>query len=218
MTRRLVVAALACSVLLAGCLGGAGGAPDSATTDGETTEVTTDATTEMTATSSTDTATTDTATTDTATTDTATTDTATTDTATTDAPRRHTYDTYEEFAANSSFSVPEPNVSEPFAFESGIVMELADSEYAAMAYHDAENGSLENVLSIRKAENESQYDLTAGNATTVGDREARYVATETGGKLVWECEGYAYRVSVQQFTDEFGEQELRAVAESVGCE
>jgi hypothetical protein len=208
MTRRLVVAALACSVLLAGCLSGAGGAPDSTTTDGETTEVTTDATTEMTATSSTDTATTDTATTDT----------ATTDTATTDAPRRHTYDTYEEFAANSSFSVPEPNLSEPFAFESGIVMELADSEYAAMAYHDAENGSLENVLSIRKAENESQYDLTAGNATTVGDREARYVATETGGKLVWECEGYAYRVSVQQFTDEFGEQELRAVAESVGCE
>lgn len=201
MNRRLVVAALACSVLLAGCLGGAGGAPDSTTTDGETTattEMTTDATTEMTATSSADT--------------------ATTDTATTDAPRRHTYDTYEEFAANASFSVPEPNVSAPFAFESGVVMELADSEYAAMAYHDAENGSLENVLSIRKAENESAYDLTAGNATTVGDRDARYVATETGGELVWECEGYAYRVSVQQFTDEFGESELRAVAESVGCE
>ncbi|WP_135853070.1 hypothetical protein [Halorussus salinus] len=200
MSRRLVVAALACSLLLAGCLGGAGGAPDSTTTDGETTattEVMMD-TTEVTATSSADT--------------------ATTDTATTDAPRRHTYGTYEALAANASFSVPEPNVSEPFAFESGIVMELADSEDVVMAYHDTENGSLENVVSIRKAENESAYDLTAGNATTVGDHDARYVAEESGGKFVWECEGYAYRVSVQEFTDEFGEQELRAVAESVGCE
>ncbi|UPW00912.1 hypothetical protein M0R88_02125 [Halorussus gelatinilyticus] len=208
MNRRLVVAALACSLVLAGCLGGAGGAPESTTTETTATETpatATETTAERQTTEGTQT-----------TTEARTTEMTTTTTA--EPPRHRTYYTHEALAANTSFSVPKPNVSAPFAFESGIVMELAGSEYVAMAYHDAENGSLENVLSIRKAENESQYDLTAGNATTVGDRDARYVAEESGGKLVWECDGYVYRVSVQQFTDEFGEAELRAVAESVGCE
>ncbi|MFC7082428.1 hypothetical protein [Halorussus caseinilyticus] len=199
MTRRLVVAALACSLVLSGCLGGSAGAPETTTVSETTTPETAPATVE------------------TPTTDAATTEVATTRT-TDAAPRHRTYETPEALAANASFSVPDPEVPSRFAFESGIVMELADSEYVAAAYHDAENGSLENVLSARKAENESADDLTAGNATTVGDHDARYVAEDSGGKFLWECDGYVYRVSVQQFTDEFGEAELRAVAESVACE
>jgi hypothetical protein len=97
-------------------------------------------------------------------------------------------------------------------------MERPDSEYVAMAYHHVRNGTLQNVVSVRKAENESAYDLTAGNATSVGDRDARYVEEDGGGTFVWECDSYVYRVSVETFTDEFGERELRDVAESVGCE
>lgn len=206
MTRGVVAAALACLLVLSGCLGGSAGAPGATTaettepatpeatvtTDAVTTETTTAEATEMTTAEATET--------------------------TTDAlPRHRVYDTREALAANASFSVPDPNVSEPFEFDGGVAMELAEGRFVAMAYHDVENGSLENVLSIRKAENASNYDLTVGNATTVGDRDARF-ADGDGGKLLWECNGYFYRVSVQQFTEEFGEEELRAVAESVGCE
>ncbi|UPV74881.1 hypothetical protein M0R89_02135 [Halorussus limi] len=195
MNRRLTVAALACSLVLAGCLGGSAGSPDSTTVETTATTQTTTAATETTRTAET-----------------------TDPTTTAERPRHRTYDTREALAANASFTVPEPNVSEPFAFESGVAVDLANGEYVAMAYHDTENGSLENVVSIRKAVNESHYDSTAGNATTVGDRDARYVAEDSDGKFLWQCNGYVYRVSVQQFTDEFGESELRAVAESVGCE
>ncbi|WP_137285000.1 hypothetical protein [Halorussus salinisoli] len=202
MNRRLVVAALACSLVLAGCLGGSAGTPDSTTTF-ETTATTTDATEPG----------------ETATTEVAATEATPNETTATDSPpRQRTYDTYDALADDASFSVPDPDVPEPFAFESGITVQLPDSEYVAMAYNDVENGNLENVLSIRKAENESAYDFTAGNATTVDDSDARYVESDGGGKFLWECDGYAYRVSVQQFTDEFGKAQLRAVAESVGCE
>lgn len=200
MTRRLLLVAVACSLVLSGCVGGLNPSGGDSGPDA-TTQSTVGTTAETTAASTTTELATETA--------------ATT---TSSAPRHRVYDTREALAANASFSVPSPNVSEPFAFDGGVEMELAGGRFVAMAYHDVENGSLENVLSIRKAENASSYDLTVGNATTVGDREARYVESGDGGKLLWECDGYFYRVSVQQFTDAFGEAQLRAVAESVGCE
>lgn len=199
MTRGVVAVALVGLLVLSGCLGGSTGAPGT-TTAGTTEPATADAT----------------ATADAVTTVPTTAEAAET---TPDAlPRHRVYDSREALAANVSFSVPDPNVSEPFAFEGAVEMEFADGRFVALTYHDVENGSLANVLSIRKAENASSYDLTVGNATTVGDRDARFAVDGDGGKLLWECDGYFYRVSVQQFTDRFGEEALRSVAESVGCE
>lgn len=181
MTRRSLVVALACSLAVAGCLGGVQSVSDA---DRTLTETTT-APAETTA----------------------------------DAPRRAEYDSYEELAAGAPFPVPDPNVTDAFEFQSGLLMTLGGDAHVAMAYHRTESGTLENVVSVRKAESDSLYDPSAGNATTVGDRDARYVESDDGSrKLVWRCDGYSYRVSVQKYTDEFGEAELRAVAESVGCE
>jgi hypothetical protein len=182
MTRRVLLLAVACSLVLSGCLDGLNAASSDA-------GVTTDTPAETT---------------------------AETDES---GPQRATYETYEPLAANASFSVPDPDVPEEFAFQSGTLMELGGDEHVVSAYHRVTDGEIENVVSVRKTDDDSLYDPAVGNATTVGVREGRYVETEDGGaKLLWQCDGYSYRVSVQQYADGVGEDDLRSVAESVGCE
>ena len=197
VTRRsLGVLIVAFGILLAGCLSGGFGGTNAIDDPSSTTAPTTADTTEPTATA----------------------------TATRTVPVKP-YDTREALSEQAPFAVPDPNVPATFTFDSGIVRDDGNVSQVQVAYHyrvdenasDDEEGQLHNVLSVGKFEGDT-LNRSQGESVTVGDREARYVQDGDGRRaLLWECGQHTYRVSVQSYGEEFGEDDLFAVAESIDC-
>lgn len=134
------------------------------------------------------------------------------------------YSTREALVEAAPFAVPDPDVPAAFEFDSGIVGEFRNASRVSIAYHyrvggntsDAQEGELRNVLSVGKFTG-SPLNLSQGEAVTVDGRQMRYVEDGDRQALLWRCGGFTYRVSVQQFGDEFGKADLHAVAGSVEC-
>lgn len=130
------------------------------------------------------------------------------------------FDSREALVEAAPFAVPDPDVPASFAFDSAIVSTVGNETRVSLAYHhvvgSGDDAQLRNVLTVEKFAGEA-LDLDQGEAVTVDGREMRYVEADGRRKLLWRCEDYTYRVSVQQFDEDFDRKDLRAVASSIEC-
>lgn len=129
------------------------------------------------------------------------------------------YDSREALQANASFALPEPTIPPEFTFDSGVLISAANATRIGQAFHHRTDSQLVNILSVRKSATDLPLNTSVGNATTVDGQRARYVVAEAGRRtLIWRCQGFTYRVSVQHYSETFQKTDLFVIADSIACE
>ena len=121
-------------------------------------------------------------------------------------PNLTTFDSREELVANTSMTVPEPDLPSNFTFETATLTE-DETRNVRVVYS---NGSAE--ITVNKI-NDTQAMPSDGETVQIGDREGRYQSFANDGMVVWTCEGNTYSV-----IGPASEERLTTIAESMVCD
>jgi len=134
----------------------------------------------------------------------------------TSTPAFFSYESESELRANTTQSVPEPDVPGNYSFENGYVTESDDYTSVTLGY--ATDGEESLTVSKRTTSSAYSYDDNDNyDAVDVGNQTGYYNELDYGEStisiLVWECAGDHYTVY-----GSLSESETIDVAESIDCE
>ena len=104
-------------------------------------------------------------------------------------PDTETYDTVDALRANTSMSVPHPDVPANFSFEQGRVTR-GDSVSLSLQYA---NESAR--LSVTKTNDTTYNGSDDGEPVQIGNRTGQYSEFGASAMVVWSCDGHRYSVS-----------------------
>jgi outer membrane lipoprotein-sorting protein len=122
-----------------------------------------------------------------------------------------TFDSIAAVREHANFSVPEPTVPEEYEFQRARYIG-GNATQANLQYENADGDQLA-VTKMTYVSNASAT-FSAGENVTVAGQEARYVTTGTTRILTWKCEDSQFSI----VATDLDQDQLIAVAESVGCE
>lgn len=123
------------------------------------------------------------------------------------------FDSPDALAAAAPLSVPEPDLPEGYAFESGRL--VGGNVTQVTAEYENDDGGSVTVSKFVSDRNESTGGLgfDAGENVTVAGQNATYLVTGQSSMVTWRCGEVQYSV----LATEFDREEHLAAAESVAC-
>lgn len=124
------------------------------------------------------------------------------------------FDSVDALAAAAPLSVPDPDLPEAYAFESGRLTGENVTQVTA-EYGNGDGGTV-TVSKLVNDQNESAggLGLDAGENVTVAGQNATYLVTGQSSMVTWRCGDVQYSV----LSTALDREELLAAAESVACE